>query len=319
MSFLRSQLPLDALMGQAQLLGQMQQTALRDPTPATGTEVESFRAQLLQQMMGACDRSSLAMNDAEGQIFPPASPWGGLPSIGNPVLGDTPTVPPAAHGNAPTTPARHLHHATHHAHRTHHPAHPSAPAQSAPLVVSLPDPGAAPTKPLAAKAAAHPPSAADGFMEKLGGLARATAEGLGLSPHLLLAQAALETGWGRKAIKDEAGGESYNLFGIKADKHWTGKTVDVSTIEYINGQPQKKVESFRAYGSYAESFSDYARLIKHRYGEAMAHGATAEGFGRALQAKGYATDPNYAQKIARVAQSVAYRLATGPARSSEVG
>jgi flagellar protein FlgJ len=131
-----------------------------------------------------------------------------------------------------------------------------------------------------------------------------------LSPHLLLAQAALETGWGRKTIKDGAGQESYNLFGIKAGKQWTGRTVEVKTTEYLQGVAQTKVESFRAYASYADSFSDYAKLIKHRYGEAMANGATAEGFGRALQAKGYATDPNYAQKIARVAQSVAYRLSS---------
>jgi flagellar protein FlgJ len=164
-----------------------------------------------------------------------------------------------------------------------------------------------------------PVSAADGFLGKLAGVAQATAAALGLSPHLLLAQAALETGWGRKAIKDGAGQESYNLFGIKADKHWTGKTVEVRTTEYIRGVPQTKVESFRAYGSYAESFSDYARLIKHRYGEAIANGATAEGFGRALQAKGYATDPNYAQKIARVAQSVAYRLTPRLTGNSELG
>jgi len=159
-------------------------------------------------------------------------------------------------------------------------------------------------------------SSADGFLEKLSGVARATAETLGLSPHLLLAQAALETGWGRKAIKDETGQESFNLFAIKAGKGWTGKTVAVATTEYLDGVPQQKVESFRAYGSYAEAFSDYARLIKHRYGEALAQGATAEGFGRALQAKGYATDPNYAQKIARVAQSVAYRISTGAPGSS---
>jgi len=163
------------------------------------------------------------------------------------------------------------------------------------------------------KAAIPPVSAASAFLNKLAGVAKETAEALGLSPHLLLAQAALETGWGRKAIKGGAGQESYNLFGIKAGGQWTGKTVEVTTTEYSHGVAQKKVESFRAYGSYAESFADYARLIRHRYGAAMASGATAQGFGRALQAKGYATDPDYAQKIARVAQSVAYRLAAQPA------
>ena len=164
-----------------------------------------------------------------------------------------------------------------------------------------------------AQAASSPSiSAAEAFLNKLAGVAKGTAEALGLSPHLLLAQAALETGWGRKTIKDEAGQESYNLFGIKAGGQWTGKTVAATTTEYSHGVAQTKVESFRVYGSYAESFADYAQLIQHRYGSAMANGATADGFGKALQAKGYATDPNYAQKIARVAQSVAYRLASRP-------
>ncbi len=161
-----------------------------------------------------------------------------------------------------------------------------------------------------AQPATPPVSAAEAFLNKLAGAAKDTAKALGLSPHLLLAQAALETGWGRRSIKDGAGQESYNLFVIKAGGPWTGKTVEATTTEYSHGVAHKKVESFRVYGSYAESFADYAQLIRHRYGAAMANGATAQGFGQALQAKGYATDPDYAQKIARVAQSVAYRLAS---------
>jgi hypothetical protein len=185
------------------------------------------------------------------------------------------------------------------------------------MPLPTPESGATIPAPPPVKAAAHPVSAADGFLEELAGVAQATAASLGLSPHLLLAQAALETGWGRRVIKDAAGHESHNLFGIKAGKHWPGKTVEVKTTEYVHGVPQQKVESFRAYGSYAESFSDYARLIKSRYCEVIANGTIARGFGEALQAKGYATDPNYAQKIARVAQSVAYRLASRSTRTTQ--
>ncbi len=306
MSFLRSQLPLDALMGQAQLLGQMQQLAFREPTMTPGTGAGSFHAQLLQQVMGDCDRSSLTMNEPAGEALPLSPSWHRSAYLGHQGLGEKPAIRHAASRDVPLAQTGHAHHAAPHSPR-------STQARPIPPPTAVAEPA---TQKPREVTVVHPPSAADGFLEKLAGVARSTAEVLGLSPHLLLAQAALETGWGRKAIKDAAGQESFNLFGIKASKHWTGKTVEVTTTEYSHGVPQKKVESFRAYGSYAESFSDYARLIKNRYGEAMAHGATAEGFGRALQANGYATDPKYAQKIARVAQSVAYRMAR---RSSSPG
>ena len=306
MSFLQSQLPLDALMGQAQLFGQMQQLAFREPTMNPGTGAGSFHAQLLQQVMGDCDRSSLTMNEPAGEALQLSPSWLRPAYLGHQGLGEKPAIRPAVRRGVPLALAGHAHHAAHHSPRS---------TQARPIPPSVPVTDPATRKPLEV-AVVHAPSIADGFLGKLAVVARSTAEALGLSPHLLLAQAALETGWGRKAIKDAAGQESFNLFGIKAGKHWTGKTVEVTTTEYSHGVPQKKVESFRAYGSYAESFSDYARLIKHRYGEAMAHGATAEGFGRALQANGYATDPKYAQKIARVAQSVAYRMAR---RSSSPG
>jgi len=274
----------------------------------------SFRAQLLQQMMGELDHASMAVNEADGSTRT-------RPITLDQLLGSRPgpdhgpvgrkvmhrSTPSAADGHLPQS--------------VRHPVglyqvkprlvpSPSHAVPPKPALVSLPEfesPAVAPIPPRVVPSQA---SAADGFLSKLAGIAQVTAEALGLSPHLLLAQAALETGWGRKAIKNGAGQESHNLFGIKADRHWTGATVEVQTTEYIHGLPQKKMESFRAYGSYADSFADYAKLIKHRYGAAIANGATAEGFGQALQAKGYATDPNYAQKIARVAQSVAYRLAS---------
>ncbi|WP_157314138.1 flagellar assembly peptidoglycan hydrolase FlgJ [Chitinibacter sp. GC72] len=147
------------------------------------------------------------------------------------------------------------------------------------------------------------------FVTKLGEAAKSTAATLGLSPHLLLAHAALETGWGKKGIKGADGSESHNLFGIKAGGGWQGKTVDVLTTEYVEGRAQKRVEKFRAYDSYTEAMADYASLIKRRYGAAVAQGSDAVGFAKALVAGGYATDPLYAQKLTRVADRLADQLA----------
>lgn len=170
----------------------------------------------------------------------------------------------------------------------------------------------------AAKPAASTTGVAEDFLGKLAGAAEVAAKGLGLSPKLVLAHAALESGWGRKAIKAADGSESYNLFGIKAGKGWTGKTVDVPTTEFVDGKMQKRVEKFRAYDSYADAFGDYASLLKRRFGDALGLGADSAGFGKALQAGGYATDPHYANKIARVADSVAARLAAHQPGSSRL-
>lgn len=164
----------------------------------------------------------------------------------------------------------------------------------------------------AAKPAATTASPA-GFLEKLAAPASAAAEKLGVDAQWLLAHAALETGWGDRAIKTADGGESYNLFGIKAGSGWKGKTADVTTTEYVGGVAQKRVETFRAYGSFAEAFTDYASLISQRYGAATDAQSSAD-YGKALQAGGYATDPQYGQKFANVARSVAHRLAQSQSR-----
>ncbi|MBM3115269.1 flagellar assembly peptidoglycan hydrolase FlgJ [Jeongeupia naejangsanensis] len=148
-----------------------------------------------------------------------------------------------------------------------------------------------------------------GFVDKVLTAAQSVAPTLGVSPQLLLAHAALETGWGKKPIRDAAGGDSHNLFGIKATKDWQGKTVDVTTTEYVDGVAQKRVESFRSYDSYTEALADYAGLIRRRFGEAIGKGDDALGFARALQAKGYATDPQYADKFASVARRIGKQLA----------
>ena len=124
----------------------------------------------------------------------------------------------------------------------------------------------------------------------------------GIPASFMIGQAALETGWGHKEIRHSDGSTSYNLFGIKAGANWRGPVAEVTTTEYVNGSAQKVTARFRAYSSYADSFADYARLMKDspRYAQVLAQGRTAGGFAEGLQQAGYATDPAYAQKLARV-------------------
>jgi flagellar protein FlgJ len=143
------------------------------------------------------------------------------------------------------------------------------------------------------------------FLDKVGPHALAASRETGVPARFIVAQAALESGWGRSEIRAADGSPSYNLFGIKAGRGWSGNTVETATTEYVNGAMVKTAEKFRAYGSYAEAFQDYARLLRSngRYSEALASGDDPFKFARGLQKGGYATDPRYAEKIARVIQS----------------
>jgi peptidoglycan hydrolase FlgJ len=124
---------------------------------------------------------------------------------------------------------------------------------------------------------------------------------LGVPAGFLVAQAALETGWGRAEPRRADGQTSHNLFGIKAGRNWTGATVEATTTEYIDGIAQQRVERFRAYGSYAEAFRDYVSLLSSSSRYAPVLGATdASTFARGLQRAGYATDPGYADKLTRI-------------------
>lgn len=144
------------------------------------------------------------------------------------------------------------------------------------------------------------------FIRSLWPHARQAAGELGVDPHALLAQAALETGWGRSVPCTTDGECSFNLFGIKAGSRWGGAQVAVPTLEYEDGVAVRKVERFRAYASPAESFRDYAQLIRDnpRYREALNAGGDVAAFADALQRGGYATDPDYARKIVAVAADV---------------
>jgi flagellar protein FlgJ len=139
------------------------------------------------------------------------------------------------------------------------------------------------------------------FVDKMRVPAEQASRATGIPAHLIMGQAALESGWGKREIRMADGSDSHNLFGIKAGKDWNGKVAEVTTTEYHNGVASKQVECFRAYGSYAESFQDYARLLRDnpRYDGVIGQG-DAKGFAQALQQAGYATDPHYAEKLVGV-------------------
>lgn len=151
------------------------------------------------------------------------------------------------------------------------------------------------------------PNHVQGFIQKHDAAARAASAATGIPASFMVAQAAHESGWGKREIVGADGSKSHNIFGIKATPGWTGKTVEVQTTEVINGQAHKVTAKFRAYGSYDEAFKDYARLISsnERYAKvvAQAQSGNAAGFARGLQQAGYATDPAYADKIARAIQT----------------
>lgn len=140
------------------------------------------------------------------------------------------------------------------------------------------------------------------FQERVGLHAEEASRATGIPAKFMMAQAALESGWGRREIKAADGSPSFNLFGIKAGAGWKGKVVDARTTEYINGVAHTKVEKFRAYDSYADAFKDYARLLsKHpRYQSVIANAQDVRGFAVGLQRAGYATDPQYAAKLMNI-------------------
>ncbi len=141
------------------------------------------------------------------------------------------------------------------------------------------------------------------FVKALLPHAQKAAGDLGLQPEALLAQAALETGWGRSVIHG-SGGNSHNLFGIKADQRWSGPRATVTTLEFEDGVAVRRKDPFRAYGSYGESFNDYVSFLQgnDRYNQALSKTSDPQAYFQALQDAGYATDPRYADKIMRVMQ-----------------
>ncbi|PLZ00665.1 flagellar assembly peptidoglycan hydrolase FlgJ [Burkholderia sp. WAC0059] len=147
----------------------------------------------------------------------------------------------------------------------------------------------------------------DAFVNKLAQSARQASAATGIPARFIIGQAALESGWGKSEIRQANGATSHNVFGIKATKDWTGKTVSTVTTEYVNGQPRHVVERFRAYDSYEDAMTDYANMLKGnpRYAEVLNSSHSPEGFAQGMQRAGYATDPHYARKLMSIMQQMA--------------
>ena len=143
------------------------------------------------------------------------------------------------------------------------------------------------------------------FVSRMLPAAERASQASGVPAQLIMAQAALESGWGRREIRMADGSSSFNVFGIKADRSWKGAVAESSTTEYVNGVAQKTSASFRAYGSYEEAFTDYARFLTSnpRYANVLATDNPAEA-AHGLQRAGYATDPAYGGKLVRIMQQM---------------
>ena len=144
----------------------------------------------------------------------------------------------------------------------------------------------------------------DAFVDKMAAPAQAASAATGIPARFIVGQAALESGWGKGEIKNADGSLSHNVFGIKATADWTGKTVAAVTTEYINGRARKVVQKFRAYGSYAEAMTDYAKMLRDnpRYASVLSTSHDAVSFAHGMQKAGYATDPHYAKKLISIMQ-----------------
>lgn len=148
---------------------------------------------------------------------------------------------------------------------------------------------------------ALPQAHVEAFVSRLLPAAQRASEASGVPAQLIMAQAALESGWGKREIRMEDGSSSFNVFGIKADRSWKGPVAESATTEFVNGAPQKTRAAFRAYGSYDEAFADYAKFLSNnpRYSGVVATRDPAEA-AHGLQRAGYATDPEYGGKLVRI-------------------
>jgi flagellar protein FlgJ len=149
-------------------------------------------------------------------------------------------------------------------------------------------------------------SSADQFVNTMLPMAREAAARIGVDPRYLVAQAALETGWGKSVMRAQDGSSSHNLFGIKAGSSWQGGSARAITSEFRDGQMVKETAQFRSYDSYKDSFHDLVTLLQtnNRYQDVVKSADNPEQFVRELQRAGYATDPNYASKISQIAKQM---------------
>jgi flagellar protein FlgJ len=149
------------------------------------------------------------------------------------------------------------------------------------------------------------PATPQQFLRDIWPHAERAASRLGVDARAIAAQAALETGWGQRMVRDGTGVNGNNLFNIKADARWNGPRVTVNTLEFEDGLPQLRQAQFRAYQDLGDSFEDYVRFLSDnpRYADALRRGLSAHGFAQSLQEAGYATDPRYAEKLRSILDS----------------
>jgi flagellar protein FlgJ len=185
-------------------------------------------------------------------------------------------------------------------------AAPGQPATRVPLTTSLPSASAAP-----AGSATGIAQTAEQFVAAVLPAIRNAALALGVNPLGLLAQAALETGWGKRLPRNSDGTSSLNLFGIKADEKWSGQRATAGTMEVVGGVATRRHAVFRAYGSIEESVNDFANLLKNsaKFRRAVAAGRDPQAFVNHMGRSGYATDPGYAEKLSSILHSSTLRVA----------
>ena len=173
---------------------------------------------------------------------------------------------------------------------------------NSPAKVQAPQPAALPSHEASGVGILSPNQPQQDFVSRMLPFAVQAGQASGVSPQLMLGQAALESGWGKREIRMADGSNSFNVFGIKANAGWNGKAAEVMTTEYKNGVAYKQVEKFRAYSSYSEAFQDYASMISKnpRYADVLQQGGDVAGMAQAMQQAGYATDPKYADKLAQI-------------------
>lgn len=148
--------------------------------------------------------------------------------------------------------------------------------------------------------------------------AERAANKLGVAPEAVVAHAALETGWGAHVMPDKHGDSSFNLFGIKAGSNWSGGQVTKKTLEYDGVVPRYESARFRTYGNVEATFEDYATFLADnpRYDQVQGKGSDIDGFARALQDSGYATDPDYAGKLTRIIEGPTMRRVVSELKNS---
>ena len=266
-----STLPTAGLAGDAQSLAGLRTRANADPKTAVREVAKQFEALFMQELMKSMRAATLSsgMLDNEGSKL-------GTDLLDKQFATQMTGLPGGLSGAIERQLQRQMGLA---------PAAPSAPVSLLPeRAVRIPDRSAA------------------SFVQQHTQAAQAAEGATGIPAAFMIGQAAHESGWGRREIRNADGTPSHNLFGIKAGADWKGPVAETVTTEFVDGRAVKTVARFRAYASHAESFADYARLMKNspRYQQVLAQSQDAGSFASGLQRAGYATDPAYADKLTRV-------------------